>query len=55
MEPRIVEGLYCTHTPDLTDGIHLRRSDGVVHAVYGENLFKFAPVLADLLADAITR
>ena len=47
VEPRIVESLYCTHTPDLGDGIHLRRSDGVVHAVYGENLFKFAPVLAD--------
>ncbi|HVH23064.1 MAG TPA: FAD-dependent oxidoreductase, partial [Pseudonocardia sp.] len=53
VEPQIVESLYCTHTPDLGDGIHLRRSDGVVHAVYGENLFKFAPVLADQLATAL--
>ena len=53
VEPRIVESLYCTHTPDLGDGIHLRRGAGVVHAVYGENLFKFAPVLQDMLAGAL--
>jgi sarcosine oxidase len=53
VEPRIVETLYCTHTPDLGDGIHLRRSEGVVHAVYGENLFKFAPVLESMLAEAL--
>ncbi|HWM56377.1 MAG TPA: FAD-dependent oxidoreductase [Pseudonocardia sp.] len=53
VEPRVVDGLYCTHAPDLGDGIHLRRSEGVVLAVYGENLFKFAPVLADELATAL--
>ena len=53
VEPRVVDGLYCTHAPDLGDGIHLRRSDGAVLAVYGENLFKFAPVLADELATAL--
>lgn len=53
VDPRIVDSLYCTHTPDLGDGIHLRHSGGAVHAVYGENLFKFAPVLADRLAAAV--
>ena len=53
VEPEIVESLYCTHVPDLGDGYQLRRN-GSVLAVYGENLFKLAPVLADVLADACT-
>jgi sarcosine oxidase len=51
VEPRIVERLYCTTTPGLGDGFTVRRT-GSVLAVYGENLFKFAPVLGDLLAAA---
>ena len=51
MEPRIVDTLYCTPTPGLGDGYHVRRS-GPVLAVYGENLFKFAPVLGATLATA---
>jgi sarcosine oxidase len=53
VEPRIVETLYCTPTPGLGDGIHVRRS-GQVLVVYGENLFKFAPLLGDALATACT-
>jgi sarcosine oxidase len=52
VEPRVVESLYCTHAPDLRDGIHVHRSAGRVLIVHGENLFKFAPVLADVLAIA---
>ena len=51
MEPEVVESLYCTHVPELGDGYELRRN-GSVLAVYGENLFKLAPVLADVLAEA---
>ena len=51
MEPRIVDGLYCTHVPDAGDGITFRRS-GPVLAVDGENLMKFAPVLGESLAAA---
>jgi sarcosine oxidase len=51
VEPEVVESLYCTHVPDLGDGYQLRRN-GSVLAVYGENLFKLAPALSDVLADA---
>jgi sarcosine oxidase len=51
VEPEIVDSLYCTHVPELGDGYELRRN-GSVLAVYGENLFKLAPVLADVLAEA---
>ena len=51
VEPRIVDGLYCTHVPDAGDGIAFRRS-GPVLAVDGENLMKFAPVLGEILAAA---
>ena len=51
VEPRIVDGLYCTHVPDTGDGIAFRRS-GAVLAVDGENLMKFAPVLGEILAAA---
>lgn len=53
VEPRIVESLYCTPTPGLGDGFHVRRNGPVV-AVYGENLFKLAPVIGDVLAAACT-
>lgn len=51
VEPRIVDGLYCTHVPDAGDGVAFRRS-GAVLAVDGDNLMKFAPVLGDALAAA---
>jgi sarcosine oxidase len=51
VEPRIVDGLYCTHVPDAGDGIAFLRS-GPVLAVHGENLMKFAPVLGESLAAA---
>ena len=49
-----MESLYCTHVPDLGDGYVVRRS-GSVLAVYGENLFKLAPLLGDELAAACLR
>jgi len=49
--PRVVETLYCTHVPDVGDGITFSRS-GSVLAVDGENLMKFAPVLGETLAAA---
>ena len=51
VEPRIVDGLYCTHVPGAGDGIAFRRS-GPVLAVDGDNLMKFAPVLGESLAAA---
>ena len=51
VEPRVVDTLYCTHVPDVGDGITFRRSGAVV-AVDGENLMKFAPVLGEALAAA---
>jgi len=51
VEPRIVESLYCATTPDLGDGFEIRRN-GSILAIYGENLFKFAPLLGDVLATA---
>jgi sarcosine oxidase len=51
VEPRVVETVYCTHVPNVGDGIGFFRS-GPVLAVDGENLMKFAPVLGDTLAAA---
>ena len=51
VEPRIIDTVYCTPTPGLGDGFHVLRSGAVV-VVHGENLFKLAPVLADVLAAA---
>jgi sarcosine oxidase len=47
VEPRVVERLYCTHHPDLGDGFRFARQ-GPIIAVYGENLFKVAPLLGNL-------
>jgi sarcosine oxidase len=47
----VIERLYCTHNPDLGDGVQFLRNGPVV-AVYGENLFKFAPLIGHRLADA---
>jgi sarcosine oxidase len=48
---QVVDTVYCTHVPDVGDGITFRRS-GSVLAVDGENLMKFAPVLGETLAAA---
>jgi sarcosine oxidase len=49
VEPRVVDRLYCAPHPGLGDGFDIRRS-GAVLVAYGENLFKMAPVLGELLA-----
>ena len=51
VESRIVGSLYCATTPDLSDGFEVRRN-GSILAVYGNNLFKLAPVLGGVLATA---
>ncbi|MDQ7908631.1 FAD-dependent oxidoreductase [Phytohabitans sp. ZYX-F-186] len=51
--PAVLDELYCTTVAGLGDGFHLRRR-GPFTAVYGDNLFKFAPLLGDLLAAAVT-
>jgi sarcosine oxidase len=51
--PEVLDEVYCTTMAELGDGFHLRRR-GPFTAVYGDNLFKFAPLLGDLLARAVT-
>ncbi|WP_328475212.1 FAD-binding oxidoreductase [Actinoplanes sp. NBC_00393] len=51
VEPRVIDRLYCTHNPGLSDGLQFLRQ-GPVLAVHGENLFKFAPLLGELLAQS---
>jgi len=51
VEPRIVDRLYCVTTPNSDDGFTVLRN-GPVLAVYGDNLFKLAPLLGRILADA---
>jgi len=53
VEPTVLDELYCTTMAELGDGFHIRRR-GPFTAVYGDNLFKFAPLLGDLLARAVT-
>jgi sarcosine oxidase len=53
VEPRILDSLYCSTTPNLGDGFEVRRN-GSILAVYGDNLFKLAPVLGEVLAVAST-
>lgn len=50
-EPEAVDSLYCTVTSGLDDGLPVARV-GPVLAVWGSNLFKFAPVLGRNLARA---
>lgn len=52
IEPRVVGRLYCAHNPDLGDGFRFPRR-GRILAVYGENLFKFAPLLGTMIARAV--
>lgn len=51
VEPRPIATVYCTHDPDLGDGLQFVRR-GRVLVVYGENLMKFAPLLGETLAAA---
>ncbi|MEU4689044.1 FAD-dependent oxidoreductase [Actinoplanes sp. NPDC023714] len=52
VEPRVVGQLYCTHNPDLSDGLQFVRS-GPILTIYGENFMKFAPLLGAMLAEAL--
>ena len=52
LEPRVVGELYCTHNPDLGDGLQFARS-GPVLTIYGETFMKFAPLLGEILAQAL--
>ncbi|MGH4012826.1 MAG: FAD-dependent oxidoreductase [Pseudonocardiaceae bacterium] len=52
IEPQIIGQLYCTEMPGLGDGFKILRN-GAVLAIYGENLFKLAPVLGDRLARTV--
>ncbi|HEY2204037.1 MAG TPA: FAD-dependent oxidoreductase [Pseudonocardia sp.] len=50
-DPEPVEELYCDNYEGWGDGFEVRRAGGVL-AVYGDNLFKLAPVLGERLAAA---
>jgi sarcosine oxidase len=51
IDPKVIDVLYCNHTasPANGDGFGAARN-GAVFAVWGDNLFKMAPVLGTLLA-----
>lgn len=51
VEPTVVGTLYCTPNPDLGDGFRFLRR-GRILAMYGEHLFKFAPLLGTIIAGA---
>ncbi len=53
IEPEAVDVLYCNHlaSPDSGDGFGAARN-GAVLALWGDNLFKMAPLLGALLAEA---
>jgi sarcosine oxidase len=53
VRPEPVDTLYCDPMAGAGDGIHAVRS-GAVLAVWGNNLFKFAPLLGQVLATAAT-
>lgn len=52
VDPAAVEEIACTPTAGLGDGVHTTRV-GAVHALWGENLFKLAPLLGEHLAEAV--
>jgi hypothetical protein len=52
VDPHPVDELPCTPTAGLGDGVHTTRVGAVV-GVWGENLAKLAPLVADRLADAV--
>ncbi|WP_436535591.1 FAD-dependent oxidoreductase [Actinoplanes sp. HUAS TT8] len=49
VDPHPTATIYCTHNPDLGDGLQFARQ-GRVLTTYGENLMKFAPLLGEMLA-----
>jgi sarcosine oxidase len=51
IRPDVLDSLYCTTVPGVGDGFTIHRS-GAVLGLSGGNLFKFAPLLGDALADA---
>jgi sarcosine oxidase len=53
IQPEVVDVLYCNHmaSPDSGDGFGAARN-GAVLALWGDNLFKMAPLLGALLAQA---
>jgi sarcosine oxidase len=51
--PDVVETVYCTFTAGLGDGVSAGRA-GPVLAIWGDNLFKFAPRLGEVFARAAT-
>jgi sarcosine oxidase len=51
VEPTVLESLHCTTVSGLGDGFTVHRSGAVV-TISGENLFKLAPLLGEVLADA---
>lgn len=51
VEPGVIKEMYCSIDPSLGDGFWFPRSARVL-AIYGENLFKFAPLLGQRLAQA---
>ena len=52
VEPVVLDELYCTTTSGLGDGFTASRN-GAVLAIWGDNLFKFAPLLGEMLARAV--
>jgi sarcosine oxidase len=50
--PQVVDTVYCDYPPGLGDGVGVARS-GPALAVWGDNLFKLAPVLAAAVCDAV--
>jgi glycine/D-amino acid oxidase-like deaminating enzyme len=51
VRPEVVDTVYCAYPPALGDGVRAAAA-GPVTAVWGDNLFKFAPVLGAALAAA---
>lgn len=54
IDPEVIDEVYCAVNPSLDDGVQFLRN-GRVLAVYGENLFKFAPLIGLRLADAVVQ
>lgn len=52
VEPHVLNELYCSIIPGLGDGFNIVRNEHSL-AIYGENLFKLAPVLGKQLSDAV--
>jgi len=51
VDDRILDELYCNVTASWGDGYGVQRNGSAI-VLYGDNLFKLAPVLGQLLADA---